>query len=106
MSRGIMSENRDEKVTQPMVEALMERLQDLETRLEARLVQTSGATVDRLEQSITSLRTAITSLRTEMNDNFSRIGDEIAILNDDTLKSRATQRGLIRRLGELESRTQ
>ena len=80
-----------------MLEALLDRLQSLETRLEAKLVQTSGATAARFEQ-------LIASLRTEINENFSRVRDEIAILNDDTLKTRAGHRELFRRVEELESK--
>lgn len=83
-----MSDDRQEMVTQPMLEALLDRLQSLETRLEAKLVQTSGATAARFEQ-------LIASLRTEINENFSRVRDEIAILNDDTLKTRAGHRELL-----------
>jgi BMFP domain-containing protein YqiC len=92
-----MSDDREEMVTQPLLEALLDRLQSLETRLEAKLVQTSGATAARFEQ-------LIASLRTEMNGNFSRLRDEIAILNDDTLKTRAGHRELLRRVEELESK--
>jgi BMFP domain-containing protein YqiC len=99
-----MTDDRQEMVTQPMLEALLDRLQSLETRLEAKLVQTSGATAARFEQLIASLRTEIVSLRTETNENFSRVRDEIAILNDDTLKTRAGQRKLFRRIEELESK--
>ena len=99
-----MSDDRQEVVTQPMLEALLDRLQSLETRLEAKLVQTSGATAARFEQLIASLRTEIVSLRTEINENFSRVRDEIAILNDDTLKTRAGQRELFRRVEELETK--
>ena len=88
-----MSDDRQEMVTQPMLEALLDRLQSLETRLEAKLVQTSGATAE-----------LIASLRTEMNENFSRVRDEIAILNDDTLKTRAGPRELFRRVEDLESK--
>ena len=92
-----MSDDRQEMVTRPMLEALLERLQSLETRLEAKVVQTSGATAARFEQ-------LIASLRTEINENFSRVRDEIAILNDDTLKTRAGHRELLRRVEELETK--
>ncbi len=92
-----MSDDRQEMVTQPMLEALLDRLQSLETRLEAKLMQTSGATAARFEQ-------LIAGLRAEINENFSRVRDEIAILNDDTLKTRAGQRELFRRVEELESK--
>lgn len=88
-----MSDDQHEMITQPIVEALMARLQSLETRLESKLVQTSGAT----EQ-------AIASMRAEINENFSRVRDEIAILNEDTLKTRARQRELLPRIEELESK--
>jgi BMFP domain-containing protein YqiC len=99
-----MSDDRREMVTQPMIEALLDRLQSLETRLGTRLVQTSGATAARFEQLFADLRTEIVSLRTEMNDNFSRVRDEIAVLNDDALKTRAGHRELLRRVGEVESK--
>lgn len=106
-----MSDDQQEMVTRPMVEALFERLQGLEMRLEAKLVQTSGATAARFEQSIDGLRTEIdglrteiAGLRTEMNENFSRVRDEIAILSEDTLKTRAGHRELLRRVVELESK--
>jgi BMFP domain-containing protein YqiC len=92
-----MSDDRQEMVTQPMLEALLDRLQSLETRLEAKLVQTSGATAARFEQ-------LIAGLRAEINENFSRVRDEIAILNDDTLKTRAGHRELLRRVEELETK--
>ena len=92
-----MSDDRQEMVTQPMLEALLDRLQSLETRLEAKLVQTSGATAARFEQ-------LFASLRTEINENFSRVRDEIAILNDDTLKTSAGHRELLRRVEELETK--
>lgn len=87
-------------VTQPMVEVLLDRLQKLEIRLEDRIVQTSGATTARLER----LEHLIANLRAEMNENFTRVRDEIAILNEDTLKTRAGQRELLRRIEELESK--
>ena len=88
-----MSDDRQEKVTQPMVEVLLDRLQSLESRLEAKLIQTSGATA-----------ALIDGLRAEMNTNFARVLDEISILNDDLLKTRAGQRELRRRVDVLESK--
>jgi BMFP domain-containing protein YqiC len=67
-------------------------------------LQTSGATAAHFEQLIGGLRTEIGGLRGEMNENFVRVRDEIAILNDDTLKTRAGQRELFRRVEELESK--
>ena len=60
-----MGEDKQEMITQPMLEVLLERLQLLETRLENKLLQTSGATAAHLEQ-----------LRVEMNANFVRVRDE------------------------------
>ncbi|HSB08502.1 MAG TPA: hypothetical protein VLM38_03240 [Blastocatellia bacterium] len=85
-----MSDDQDERITQPMMETLLERLQKLETGLE-KLAQTAA----RIEQ-------LFAVLRAEMNENFSRVRDEIAILNEDTLKTRAGQRELLRRIEELE----
>ncbi|MEK6299491.1 MAG: hypothetical protein AABO41_02120 [Acidobacteriota bacterium] len=92
-----MSDDSQGMNTQPMAEAVLERLQLLETRLENRLLQTSGAAAAQVEQ-------LIGGLRAEMNENFSRVRDEIAILGEDTLKTRAAQRELFRRIEQLESK--
>jgi len=106
-----MSNDQDEMVTQPMVETVLERLQGLETRLESKLLQASGATASlveqlsaRVEQLSARVEQQFAILRAEMNENFSRVRDEIAILNEDTLKTRAGQRELLRRIEELESK--
>lgn len=57
-----------------------------------------------LHTQIGGLRNEIRALRTETNENFSRVRDEIAILNEDTLKTRAGQRELLRRVEQLESK--
>jgi len=95
-----MSDDRQEKVTQPMVEVLLDRLQSLESRLEAKLMQTSEVTAARLDR----LEQLIEALRAEMNENFSRVHDAMSILNDDLLKTRAGQRELRRRVDVLESK--
>jgi len=106
-----MSNDQDEMVTQPMVETVLERLQGLETRLESKLLQASVATASlveqlsaRVEQLSARVEQQFAILRAEMNENFSRVRDEIAILNEDTLKTRAGQRELLRRIEELESK--
>jgi hypothetical protein len=99
-----MSDDRQERVTQPMVEVLLDRLQSLETRFEARLMQTSDATATRIDATATRLEQLIDGLRAEMNMNFARVLDEISILNDDVLKTRAGQRELRRRVEVLESK--
>ena len=107
--------NDQEKVSQPMIEVLLDRLQSLETRLEdklqsqetrleAKLMQTSDAMAGRIDASAARLEQLIDALRAEMNQNFVRVLDEIAILNDDVLKTRAGQRELRRRVEELESK--
>ena len=94
-----------------MVEVLLDRLQSLETRFEARLTQTSEATATRIDATATRidataarLEQLIDGLRAEMNMNFARVLDEISILNDDVLKTRAGQRELRRRVEVLESK--
>jgi hypothetical protein len=99
-----MSDDRQEKVTQPMVEVLLDRLQSLETRFEARLMQTSDDTATRIDATAARLEQLIDGLRSEMNTNFVRVLDEISILNDDVLKTRAGQRELRRRVEVLESK--
>ena len=83
-----------------MVEVLLDRLQSLESRLEAKLMQTSEVTAARLDR----LEQLIEALRAGMNENFSRVHDAMSILNDDLLKTRAGQRELRRRVDVLESK--
>lgn len=102
-----MSDDRQEMITQPTIETVLERLQLLETRLEDKLLQSSAhqeQLIGGLRDEIGGLRGEIGGLRAEMNENFTRVRDEIAVLNDDTLKTRAGQRELLRRVGELESK--
>lgn len=109
-----MSDDKQEMITQPTIETVLERLQLLEARLEDKLLQTSahqeqliGGLRDEiggLRGEIGGLRVEIGGLRAEMNENFTRVQGEIAVLNDDTLKTRAGQRELLRRVGELESK--
>ncbi len=109
-----MSDDKEEMITQPMIEAVLERLQLLETRLEDKLLQTSAQQeqligglrdeIGGLRGEIGGLRAELGGLRAEMNENFIRVRDEIAILNDDTLKTRAGQRELFRRMEQLESK--
>lgn len=103
-----MSDDRGERVTQPMMETLLNRLQGIDNKIDDRFTRVE-LRIDGLRTEMNELRTEVNGLRTEladqrveMNKNFSRVTDEIAILSEDTVKTRASQRELRRRIDELE----
>jgi hypothetical protein len=51
-----------------------------------------------------SLRDEIASLRDQMNAQFRLVANKIDVLNEDSLSLRASQRELLKRMGELETR--
>ena len=87
----------NDKTTQPTLEAILDRVQGFETRI-SQLV----------ESQIASLRDDMTtqnaSLRDEMHSGFRLVANKIDVLNEDSLSLRASQRELLKRMGELESR--
>ena len=86
-----------DKTTQPTIEAILDRMQGFETRIS-----------QLLESQIASLREEMTtqnaSLREEMNTQFRHLANKIDVLNEDSLGLRASQRDLLKRMGEIESR--
>ena len=110
-----MSDDRGERVTQPMMETLLNRLQGIDNKIDDRFTRVElridglrtemnelRTEMNELRTEVNGLRTEMGELRVEMNKNFSRVTDEIAILSEDTVKTRASQRELRRRIDELE----
>jgi type II secretory pathway predicted ATPase ExeA len=108
-------------ITQPMIETLLARLNRLEAsisetvntavqsvisqitiQLETRISESRTQLEAHINESRVRLETQIESLRSEMTAGFTAIGDEIAVVADDTRIARANQKGLLRRIEELE----
>ena len=120
----------NDKTTQPTLEAILDRIQGFETRtsqlLESQIgslrgeMTTQNASLrdemttqiaslrDEMTTQIASLRDGMTtqnaSLREEMSSGFRLVANKIDVLNEDSLSLRASQRELLKRMGELESR--
>ena len=109
----------NDKTTQPTIEAILDRMRGFETRI-SQLVESRIASLREemttqnasLREEMTtqnaSLREEMTtqnaSLREEMNTGFRLVANKIDVLNEDSLSLRASQRELLKRMGELESR--
>ena len=102
----------NDKTTHPTANAILERMQGFETRI----FQYMQLLESRLETQIVSLRDEMTSqiasLRDEMNTQFVGVNTQIRllankldVLNEDSLTLRASQRELLKRMTEMESRT-
>jgi MoxR-like ATPase len=116
----------NDKTTQPTLEAILDRmqgfegrifqhLQGMESRFESQiaslreeLTSQTASLRDELTSQTASLRDELTSqiatLREEMNSGFRLVANKIDVLNEDSLSLRASQRELLKRMGELESR--
>ena len=120
----------NDKTTQPTLEAILDRMQRFETRisqlLESQIASLGGEMTTQIASlggemttQIASLRdemttqnaslreemtTQNTSLRDEMSSGFRLVANKIDVLNEDSLSLRASQRELLKRMGELESR--
>jgi len=120
----------NDKTTQPTLEAILDRVQGFETRI-SQLVESQIASLrddmttqnaslrDEMTTQNASLRDEVTtqnaslreemttqnaSLRDEMHSGFRLVANKIDVLNEDSLSLRASQRELLKRMGELESR--
>jgi hypothetical protein len=96
-----------DKTTQPTVGAILERMQGFEARISQHL-QLLETQIALLREQMT---TQIASLRDEMNTQFLGVNNQIRllsnkidVLNEDSLSLRASQRELLKRMGEIESR--
>jgi hypothetical protein len=115
-----------DKTTQPTLEAILDRIQGFETRI-SQLLESQIASLREdmttqnasLREEMTtqnaslrgeattqnaSLRDEIASLRDQMNAQFRLVANKIDVLNEDSLSLRASQRELLKRMGELEIR--
>ena len=109
----------NDKTTQPTLEAILDRMQRFETRISQLLESQIASLGGEMTTQIASLRdemttqnaslreemtTQNTSLRDEMSSGFRLVANKIDVLNEDSLSLRASQRELLKRMGELESR--
>ena len=108
--------SKDDLMAQPTALAIMERVQQVETRLgaeiegvETRLRTEIGGVETRLTKEIEGLSTHMLALRDEMsgcrddvNKSLKLLGNKIEVLNEDILSVRGSQREIIKQMRELE----
>ena len=78
----------DDSTTKPTIETVLERINALDQKLEAR--------IDRIEKQVTALRS-------DMEAGFRHVGRKIEVLNDNFLTMQANHRDLNARVESLES---
>jgi hypothetical protein len=97
-----------DKTTQPTLEAIFDRIQGFEARIFQHLESQIALLREEMITQIASLREEMITqnalLREEMNSQFRLVANKIDVLNEDSLGLRASQRDLLKRMGELESR--
>ena len=104
--------------TQPTATAILERLQGFEVRIFERVEQLGSA----LEGKISELRGEMNTrfaevharfvevdnrfleIRSDMNTHFGLVANKIEVMHEDNLNVRASQRELLKRMGEIESK--
>ena len=116
----------NDKTTQPTLGAILDHVRGFETRvfqhlqlMESRFDSQIASLRDEVTAQTASLRSEMTalsaslraeltaqiaSLRDEMNSGFRLVANKIEVLSEDSLSLRASQRELLKRMGELETR--
>lgn len=100
LTRNIANANEDDKDTQPSITAVFRLLQDVESRLNARL---DGITA-RLNEVESRLARDIEAVNTRVTDGFKELGHKINALNRRSLQTEAGYEDLFERIGRLESK--
>jgi hypothetical protein len=79
----------------------MERLLAVETRL----AQAIDILASRIERQASRIERQVLSLRDEINTRFDALNAKVEVLNEDTLYVRASQREILKRISELETKS-
>lgn len=86
--------------TQPTIDTVLERIQELGTRLEQKIDQSEehvSTRIDKLEQELNNLQQ-------EMNKNFRGVDRRLDVFSVDINKLRADMRDLESSIGQLEAK--
>lgn len=104
-----MTDNRDDRTTQPTLTALLERVQKFETGL-YQAIEQLGLRIEGQIQSVRGevetvrreLHDEAESLREEMRTQFRKLETKFQLLIEDSMDVRANQRDLSKRMDELD----
>jgi len=108
LTRDMANANEDAKDTQPTITAVFRLLQDVESRLNAKL-DAITARLDEVESRLTSdiagVNTRVTEVNTRVTDGFKELTHKTNALNRRALQQEADYEDLFERIGRLESKT-
>ena len=101
LTRNQPNADDDNKETQPTMTAMFRLIQDVESRLNARLDKTDG----RLDEIESRLARDIEGLNTRVTEGFKELTHKTNALNRRALQQEADYEDLFERIGRLESKT-
>jgi len=105
LTRDMANANEDDKGTQPTITAVFRLLQDVESRLNAKL-DAITARLDEVESRLTSdiagVNTRVTEVNTRVTDGFKELTHKTNALNRRSLQQEADYEDLFERIGRLE----
>ncbi|HLF83372.1 MAG TPA: hypothetical protein VI837_04280 [Blastocatellia bacterium] len=114
LTRDVANTGEADKETQPTITAVFRLLQDVESRLNARLDGISTR-LDEVESRLTTdiagvnarvteVNTRVTEVNTRVTEGFKELGHKINALNRRALQQEADYEDLFERIGRLESK--
>jgi ElaB/YqjD/DUF883 family membrane-anchored ribosome-binding protein len=107
LTRDMANANEDDKGTQPTITAVFRLLQDVESRLNAKL-DAITARLDEVESRLTSdiagVNTRVTEVNTRVTEGFKELTHKTNAMNRRALQADADYEDLFERIGRLESK--
>lgn len=107
LTRDMPNTDEEDKETQPTITAVFRLLQDVESRLNARLdgISTRLDEVEsRLTSDIAGVNTRVTEVNTRVTEGFKELTHKTKALNRRALQSEADYEDLSERIESLESK--
>ena len=100
LTRNKANADQDDKDTQPTITAVFRLLQDVESRLNARLDKTDA----RLDEIESRLARDIEGVNTRVTEGFEELTHKTNALNRRSLQQEADYEDLFERIGRVESK--
>lgn len=111
LTRNVPNVDEENKETQPTITAVFRLLQDVESRLTARINESEArltARIDELDSRLTSdiagVNTRVTEVNTRVTDGFKELIHKTKALNRRAFQSEADYEDLSERIESLESK--
>jgi len=107
LTRNKANADEDDKETQPTITAVFRLLQDVESRLTARLDEVESrltSDIAGVNTRVTEVNTRVTEVNTRVTEGFKELSHKINALNRRGLQQEADYEDLFERIGRLESK--